>query len=81
LAFIDADKPNYVHYWDELVPMLSPGGLIIVDNVLWGGSVLAPETDSDHAIVAFNEHANSDDRMEQVMLTVRDGITVARRRT
>jgi caffeoyl-CoA O-methyltransferase len=78
LAFIDADKENYVAYWEQLVPKMRAGGLIVADNVLWGGSVLAPSDKSDFAIVAFNERVAADERVEQVMLTVRDGMTVAR---
>lgn len=80
LAFIDADKKNYINYWDAVVPLVRSGGLIIVDNVLWGGDVLDPKSESDHAIVAFNAHAAKDSRVERVMLTVRDGMTVATKR-
>ncbi|MEC9072965.1 MAG: class I SAM-dependent methyltransferase, partial [Myxococcota bacterium] len=76
LAFIDADKAGYVAYWDAIVPLLRPGGIIVVDNVLWSGSVLDPQEASDHAIVRFNSHSQDDSRIEQVMLTVRDGILV-----
>ncbi|PKN57825.1 MAG: methyltransferase [Deltaproteobacteria bacterium HGW-Deltaproteobacteria-14] len=79
-AFIDADKSGYRLYWDVLVDKLRPGGLIVVDNVLWSGRVLAPEQEDDHAIVAFNRHAAADRRVEKVMLTVRDGILIARKR-
>ncbi len=79
-VFIDADKTGYIGYWEALVPKLRRGGVIVADNVLWSGRVLAPEQDSDRAIVAFNEHVQRDDRMEHVMLTVRDGMTVARKR-
>ena len=78
-AFIDADKGGYIAYWEALVPKMRRGGLIVVDNVLWGGKVLNPQDDSDHAICAFNDHARADTRMELVMLTVRDGVTVARK--
>ena len=79
-AFIDADKTGYRHYWDTLVPRMRRGGLIVVDNVLWSGHVLAPRDgdDDDHAIVAFNDHVAADDRVEAVLLTVRDGVFVAR---
>jgi caffeoyl-CoA O-methyltransferase len=80
LAFIDADKIGYIGYWDALVPKMSVGGLIVVDNVLWSGTVLDPVEPSARAIAAFNEHAAADGRMEQVMLTVRDGITVAQKK-
>jgi caffeoyl-CoA O-methyltransferase len=82
LAFIDADKGGYRTYWDELVPRVRPGGLLLVDNVLWSGRVVDPEaTDDDtQAIRAFNEHAAGDDRVELVVLPVADGLTVAMRR-
>jgi caffeoyl-CoA O-methyltransferase len=80
LVFIDADKVNYQRYWDACVPLVRSGGVLLADNVLWSGNVLAPQTPDDHAIVAFNRHVAQDDRVEQVMLTVRDGITVAVKR-
>lgn len=79
LCFLDADKAGYIGYWEQLVPLLRPGGLIVADNVLWSGKVLAPEQDADKALVAFNRHVVADPRVEHVMLTVRDGVTVARR--
>jgi len=79
-AFIDADKENYTNYWEAIVPKMRPNGIIAVDNVLWDGRVLDPKEPSDHAIVAFNEHALKDERMEVVMLSVRDGVTLARKR-
>ncbi len=80
LAFIDADKVSYVDYWEALVPLVRSGGLIVVDNVLWSGKVLDPQDDSTRAIARFNEHARADDRVELVMLTVRDGMTLALRK-
>lgn len=77
-AFIDADKENYVPYWDAVVPKMRSGGLIAVDNVLWEGKVLDPPDALSKTIVAFNLHSRHDDRCEQVMLSVRDGITLAR---
>lgn len=80
LAFIDADKRGYVAYYDAIVPLVRPGGLIVADNVLWNGLVLDPEPDPDTAaIIAFNDHVAADPRVEQVMLTVRDGMTLVRR--
>jgi caffeoyl-CoA O-methyltransferase len=82
-AFIDADKANYIAYWEALLPKMPSGGLIVADNVLWSGRVLdPPETHSDctAGIVAFNTHVAADDRVEQVLLTVRDGITIARKK-
>ncbi|MBT9559932.1 MAG: class I SAM-dependent methyltransferase [Myxococcales bacterium] len=79
-VFIDADKGGYSAYWDAVVPDVRPGGLICVDNVLWSGRVLDPKSEDDHAIVRFNAKVAADPRVEQVMLTVRDGLTLARKR-
>jgi caffeoyl-CoA O-methyltransferase len=81
LAFIDADKQGYRTYWDELVPRLRPGGLLLVDNVLWSGRVTDPAAGDDDtmAIRAFNERAASDQRVEVLMLPISDGLTVARK--
>jgi caffeoyl-CoA O-methyltransferase len=78
-AFIDADKPAYGAYFDALLPKMPSGGLVVVDNVLWSGRVLDPQSESDEAIVAFNAKVAADPRVEQVMLSVRDGITIARK--
>ncbi len=78
-VFIDADKGGYAAYWDAVVPDVRSGGLICVDNVLWSGRVLDPQSDDDHAIVRFNAKVAADPRVEQVMLTVRDGLTLARK--
>ncbi len=80
MAFIDADKTNYGNYYDSILPLMRPGGLIAVDNVLWSGRVLTPEEESDHAIAAFNEKIKNDDAVEAVMLTVRDGIFCIRKK-
>jgi caffeoyl-CoA O-methyltransferase len=82
LAFIDADKVNYRTYWDELVPRMCRGGVIIVDNVLWSGRVLDPAPDDvmGRAIVEFNDAVLTDDRVDLVMLPIGDGLTLARRR-
>lgn len=80
LAFIDANKDGYIDYWEEIVPRLRPGGLVVVDNVLFAGQVTDPAVGSMAASVdAFNEHAAADARMDCVMLTVADGLTLARR--
>ncbi|WP_438294063.1 O-methyltransferase [Streptomyces sp. HUAS TT7] len=80
-AYLDADKGNYIAYWEELVPRLRPGGVIAADNVLFHGRVLDPEaTGAAAAIRAFNEHVAADERMDSVMLTVADGLTLSRRR-
>ncbi|MFK8846461.1 O-methyltransferase [Streptomyces sp. Ac-502] len=79
-AYLDADKPNYIAYWDELAPRLRPGGLIVADNVLFGGTVTDPQVEGAAAAIRkFNDHVMADQRVEAVILTVADGLTVARR--
>ncbi|GAB4511913.1 MAG: class I SAM-dependent methyltransferase [Sulfuricaulis sp.] len=80
LVFLDADKENYVNYYETVLPRLRPGGLIVADNVLWSGRVLAPKKKTDRAIVAFNKHAHHDPRVECVMLPVRDGVSLITKR-
>ena len=81
-AFIDADKAGYPVYYEELRRRLRPGGLIAVDNVLWGGAVVrADAQDADtNAIRRFNDLVVADDRVESVMLGVADGLTLVRKR-
>lgn len=76
-VFIDADKENYIRYWELCVPKVRRGGILLVDNVLWSGRVLRPKDETDRAIVAFNRYVVSDRRVEAVMLTLRDGVTLA----
>ncbi len=84
LAFVDADKVGYAAYYEALVPRLRPGGLLLVDNTLWGGSAAAPARDDDDAdtaaVKAFNDTVVADARVESVLLPVADGLTLARRR-
>lgn len=82
LVFIDADKPGYPAYWAELVPRVRPGGLLLADNVLWSGKVTEPDgaDDDTDALRAFNDLVAADDRVETVVLTAFDGLTIARRR-
>ena len=80
LVFIDADKPNYDAYYEAVLPRLSRRGLIAIDNTLWSGKVLAPEDESTTAIAALNDKLAADERVVCVQLTVRDGITLVRRR-
>jgi caffeoyl-CoA O-methyltransferase len=81
LVFIDADKPGYVDYYEAALPKLADDGLLIADNVLWSGRVAGEDDDeSTLAIRRFNEHVRSDDRVESVMLSVRDGMTLVRKR-
>jgi len=79
-VFIDADKPNYVNYYEAVLPRLSERGIIAADNTLWSGRVLDDRDDEEGtgAIRAFNEHVKSDSRVTSVMLTVRDGVTLIR---
>lgn len=74
MVFIDADKHNYSNYYDAVMPLLKPGGLIAVDNVLWSGRVVNPQDDETRAIVAFNDKVQADPRVDNVCLTVRDGV-------
>ena len=74
MAFIDADKENYINYYDAIFPLIRPGGLMAIDNVLWSGRVLDPKDNSDKAIHELNEKVVRDNRVESVMLTVRDGL-------
>jgi caffeoyl-CoA O-methyltransferase len=81
LAFIDADKTGYVEYWDLIVPMIRPGGVILVDNTLSHGRVvdLAEQGESVQGIRQFNGHARADERVELVLLPIGDGLTLARK--
>ena len=79
LVFLDADKENYINYYEAILPHVKAGGLIVADNVLWSGKVLNPNEKSDHAIVAFNAQVARDARVEAVKLGVRDGIFVIRK--
>jgi caffeoyl-CoA O-methyltransferase len=78
-VFIDADKICYAAYYEESLRILRKGGLIAVDNVFWSGRVLKPGDKDTRAIVAFNERVKSDDTVEKVMLSVRDGVYLIRR--
>jgi caffeoyl-CoA O-methyltransferase len=82
LVFIDADKTSYVAYYEACLPKLAPGGVIVADNTLWSGRVLDPSDTGDdtRAIEAFNDLVVADDRVEVVMLTVRDGVSLIRHR-
>jgi caffeoyl-CoA O-methyltransferase len=79
LVFIDADKTGYPDYWNELVPRVREGGVLLIDNVFRFGRVLDPQTDADRAVAAFNELAVRDPRTELVMLPIADGLTLARK--
>jgi caffeoyl-CoA O-methyltransferase len=73
-VFIDADKSNYINYYEAVLPLLSPRGAIVADNVLWSGRVLEAKEKDDHAIVAFNARVQADERVRNVLLSVRDGL-------
>lgn len=81
LVFIDADKDNYLNYFEMIVPIVNKGGIILSDNVLWSGKVLEkpnPKDLSTNILVEYNKKINSDNRVETVLLPIRDGLTVSR---
>ena len=82
LGFIDADKPGYPVYYEEILARLRPNGVLLVDNVLWDGRVVQPDADDDNtkAIRAFNDMVAADDRVEAVMLPIADGLTICRKK-
>jgi caffeoyl-CoA O-methyltransferase len=82
LAFIDADKPNYPNYYEELLARLCPNGVILVDNTLWSGNVIDESVTDENteALRAFNDLVAADDRIDTVMLAVSDGLTLLRKR-
>lgn len=81
LVFIDADKPNYGRYYDLVFPKLRIGGVILADNVLWSGKVLSAETEDENtrALHEFNQKVQADDRVTNILLTVRDGLMMIRK--
>ena len=80
MAFIDADKGNYSNYYEACLRLLRPRGLIVAHNVLWSGRVLYPQDNDTRAIVAFDDLVRNDPRVENVCLTIRDGIMLAWKR-
>lgn len=80
LVYLDGDKLRYSYYFEQVMPMLNSGGLIIADNVLWDGTVLEPKDKKAKAIAEFNKMVVADDRVEQVLLPVRDGVNVIRKK-
>ncbi len=82
LAFIDADKTGYPSYYEALLERLRPGGLVLIDNVLWQGRVADPGVDDEQtqAIRSFNDKVAADDRVDRVMLAISDGLTLVRKR-
>ncbi|TXE16528.1 O-methyltransferase [Psychroserpens burtonensis] len=82
LVFIDADKPNYVNYFNLIIDKLNSGGIILSDNVLWHGKVIEPINEKDNstkAVVEFNTLLKNDKRIETVLLPIRDGLTISRK--
>jgi predicted O-methyltransferase YrrM len=79
-VFIDADKGGYSLYYEESLRILRGGGLIAADNALWSGRILSPGDDDSRAIESFNRRVMTDDRVEKVMLPVRDGIYLVRKK-
>ena len=82
LVYLDAEKDEYLEYYELILPKVATGGFIMADNVLWGGKVIEKLDNGDHftsGIIAFNEHIKQDQRVEQVILPVRDGIMLIRK--
>jgi predicted O-methyltransferase YrrM len=82
LVFIDADKKNYLNYYDLVIEHMNPGGIILADNILWSGKVI-DETAQDRETVLlrkYNERIQADERVENILLPIRDGIMVARKK-
>jgi predicted O-methyltransferase YrrM len=84
LVFIDADKPNYLKYYEQAMEVLNPGGYIIADNVLWSGKVVDEKSlakDKDTQLLdAFNKHLHNDPRLEHILLPIRDGLMLGRKK-
>ena len=81
LVFIDADKSNYINYFHLIIDKMNTGGIILSDNVLWSGKVveqLDPKDVDTKTLLAYNKLLNSDDRIESVLLPIRDGLTISR---
>lgn len=79
LIFIDADKENYPEYFENALKLLAPRGIIVIDNVLWGGNVLVPQNPIDRAIASLNTRISEDPELTHVLLPVRDGIMLVHR--
>lgn len=83
LVFLDADKAGLQTYYEQLIPQMLSGGIMLIDNLLWSGKVVEPLASNDkdtRAILALNKHIAEDHRVEQVMLSIRDGIVMLRKR-
>ena len=82
LVFIDADKENYPLYFDSIIEKIKPGGVIIADNILWSGKILEKVEEEDYAtksIIEFNDKVKNDDRVETIILPIRDGLSLIRK--
>jgi predicted O-methyltransferase YrrM len=83
LVFMDADKPNYPAYFDLIIDKLNPGGILLTDNVLWSGKVveaLKKDDESTRALLKYNKLVATDSRLETVMLPIRDGLSLSRKK-
>ncbi|MGB1230708.1 MAG: O-methyltransferase [Winogradskyella sp.] len=83
LIFIDADKPNYCNYFHSIIDKLNPGGIILSDNVLWHGKVVEPLDEKDKstkAVLEYNTLLKNDTRIETILLPIRDGLTISRKK-
>lgn len=80
LVFIDADKENYTNYYEAVLPLMKSGGVILVDNVLYSGEVVDPQSSNGKAIAEMNDHVSKDARVEAVFLTIRDGVYFIRKK-
>ena len=81
LVFIDADKSNYVNYFNALIDKMNPGGVILSDNVLWSGKVVEPVNSKDvdtKTLIEYNELLKNDRRIETILIPIRDGLTISR---
>lgn len=84
LIFMDADKPNYPAYFNLIIDKLNPGGILLTDNVLWSGKVVEPlkrDDESTKALLEYNTLVATDERLETVMLPIRDGLSLSRRKS
>ena len=80
MVFIDADKPNYINYFHEIIEKLNPGGVLLSDNVLCSGKVIEPLNENDQStkiVLEYNQLLKDDDHLETVLLPIRDGLTVS----
>jgi len=83
LVFMDADKPNYPAYFDLIIDKLNPGGILLTDNVLWSGKVvetLKKDDESTKALLEYNKMVATDARLETVLLPIRDGLSLSRKK-